>query len=207
MWEPTQSQGCRHESQILENGPLLDGSKLIHPGLEVAHRRRAAFHEIVVQVASFRTGEFGEARRLEVIALIHDEGRHIITQGRQQDIDKEATEFGNGEEIGGATDVCRPLIEGGHKGGFARHIQALVSDAYAALLVQFNPSLLACRLHQRGHIQARILLGSLEQPYAIIVDDKDGYHVRSVRTEGSPANKVHDDIAVPGLSNIACVIG
>ena len=75
------------------------------------------------------------------------------------------------------------------------------------LFVQVQPSLLACRLNQLGNLETWKILGPLEQPGAIIVDDKDGYHVRSVRTEGRPANKVHDDIAAPSLSNIACVIG
>src|SRR5229473_2321682 len=64
----------------------------------------------------------------------------------------------------------------------------------------------ACRFDQFGHLQTRIVLRSLEQPDAIVVEHKDGHHVRGVRAERRSANKVHDDIAPAGLSNIACVV-
>ena len=47
---------------------------------------------------------------------------------------------------------------------------------------------------------------TLEQPDAIVVEHKDAHQVRGVRAEHRPANKVHDDIAPAGLSNIACVV-
>src|SRR5450755_1733147 len=57
------------------------------------------------------------------------------------------------------------------------------------------------------HLQSWEVLRTLEQPDALVVEHKDRHQVRGIRTEHCATNKVHDDIAPSGLSDIACIIG
>src|SRR5947209_13645375 len=56
------------------------------------------------------------------------------------------------------------------------------------------------------YFESWIVLRSLEQPYSITIEYKDGYQVGSVCAEGRPAYEVDDDIAPSGFSNITRLI-
>ena len=58
-----------------------------------------------------------------------------------------------------------------------------------------------------GNLGARIVLGPLEHPSPLVVDDEEGYGVNRVAASNRTADEVDHDVAAAGLVLIAAVVG
>src|SRR3712207_5634386 len=129
--EPAEVQRLGHQRQVLQHLALFYSGELVEPGLQETHRGETAFSGFVVEVPTLGPRESRDARRLEAIALVYHEIAEFLAEGREQNVDVERRKLVDRQEVCGAGQVGRPLVEGHNEGQLPRHIRSAVGNTNA----------------------------------------------------------------------------
>jgi hypothetical protein len=119
-----QSQGLLHQREMFADDSLLLNGGFANAGIEFPQAEHFARGEIVVQVPARALAEGIEPAGGVAVVCIDDEVSRVFAEHRQQEIQIQERDIGDGHEQGCAGPVCIPLIERQHERGFARNLQS-----------------------------------------------------------------------------------
>jgi hypothetical protein len=204
--EAPQAERLRDELQVLEHEPLLDPGELHDVALEVEDGADHQRVRIVVEMPALRLAERLEPRWPVAVALVVEHVAELLAQDQEEDGQGKRGHLGHEDEVGRAGHVRRPPVEGRHEQRIAGHRRTLVGDPHPHQLVEVGELPPLCELDQAGNLVFRERLRAPQVERTVVVEDERDHGVHAVGARDRPRDRVHHDVAVPGLRLLAFAV-